>query len=91
MRQTIMHIITADTSPLNAFLYLLEKAVPSLPDTLEFPKELVRLDQDASPAGADKTVVTFYPSNSLLRYTAALLADDPDFKVFQETGHKGAL
>lgn len=73
-----------DTSPLLLFTKLLKLRIKRSKRSLNLrnlPSKLIRLESDARPARTGKVRVTLYPSDSFLRFGAAVLARDLDLHV----------
>ena len=80
--------IKVDSEPLISFLEILKRfsqVIDSAVDLPDFPDCLVRTESDRDPTNADVLIVRFYPSDALLRFSAAVFALNRDLDLVRET------
>lgn len=79
--------IRCDTSAIMLFAELLQRALEGRVAPLcfdEFGPEDFRLEQDNRAAGTDELIVRLYPSDYLLRRTAAAFAGDFNLDLIEQ-------
>lgn len=82
--------IVADASPFLSFSELLKRAIETVKAPLDVgdpPFEIVRLECNPGPAGANQLLVRFYPSDRFLDFAATILARDLNLSTIKETSH----
>ena len=82
--------IGVDGRPLMVFIELLKFRLKAgdLPFNIsELPSKLARIEMDKSAAGTSEIHMTFYPSDSFLRFAAAVVTGDGKLEIIEKTGH----
>lgn len=82
-------VLSADVAPLVSFTELLQGALHVREGSLDFgdlPLELVRVERDLGAAVAGELRVTLYPSDSFLRFAAAV-AGNLDLGIIKKASH----
>jgi hypothetical protein len=84
--------IQCNSEPLRLFAEVFERlleAGKAFFNLLDFPQELIRIEQDFYSAGAGVLRITLYPSDAFLSF-AATLAGDVNLKVIDKSGHNNS-
>lgn len=82
--------ITGDATPFLLFAELFELGLKTSEGPLDLgqlPSELLRIESNVSAARAAELLIVFYPSDALLRFTAARLAGKLDLDRIKDLLH----
>ena len=83
--------IKINTEPLSTFIKLVDGVVQVVDRGIKLPHfcpELARIEMDVCPTSAHEIVVTFYPSDSFLRFLSALWASNSNLAIVKNPTHK---
>lgn len=82
--------ISCDVRPLKMVLdlFIFNPDLPILQSEFrKIPDEITRIETDFCAADTGELRVVFYPSDALLRFTAAIFTRQGDFSIFKRNNH----